>query len=184
MPAILQPEAVLRTYVRAKDENRPHLTPRVFAADAVLHVRVCTGSIAFPSVTRGRCKITDVLVSSFAMSYENVYSFYMARPPEGVDQFSCDWLVAMTEKPSGNVRVGCGRYEWGFDAAGSGLAERLVITIEQMLTLPPAEQAGIFGWVETLPYPWTTPADVAAAAPGVAALAPVLGYLCRSSAVP
>lgn len=176
------PEAVLRTYLRSKDENRPHLTPRVFTDDAVLHVHLRTGSIAFPSVTRGRCQITDVLVSSFAMSYENVYTYCMARPADGVDRYACDWMVVMTEKTSGSVRVGCGRYDWGFDAARSGLADRLVITIEQMLALPPAEQAAVFRWVDTLAYPWTTPAQVAAGAPDIAPLAPVLQYLAGAEA--
>ena len=171
------PEAVLRTYLRAKDENRPHLTPRAFTDDAVLHVHLRTGSIAFPSVTRGCCRITEVLVTSFALSYENVYTFCMARPAEGVERFSCDWLVVMTEKTNGALRVGCGSYDWGFDAARGGLAHRLVITVEQMLSLPATEQRPVFDWVETLPYPWATPAQVVTAAPGIAALAPVLHYL-------
>jgi hypothetical protein len=35
-PAMQTPESVLRTYFRAKDENRPHLIGRAFTQGAVL----------------------------------------------------------------------------------------------------------------------------------------------------
>jgi uncharacterized protein (DUF1499 family) len=65
------------------------------------------------------------------------YSFYLDRPPSHVPSsgFSCRWLVGMSEKANGKVRVGCGRYDWQFQATGAGLADRPAITIEMMQVL-------------------------------------------------
>jgi hypothetical protein len=40
--------SAIQTYIRAKDENRPHLMPSAFAPDASLEVRVETENISFP----------------------------------------------------------------------------------------------------------------------------------------
>jgi hypothetical protein len=44
------PESVLRTYFRAKDENRPHLIGRAFTLGAVLEIRNKASSIEFPAL--------------------------------------------------------------------------------------------------------------------------------------
>ena len=170
-------ERVLRDYFHAKDENRPHLLGGVFAPEAQLEVRNRTGTISFPAVTEGREAIADILVRRFAQTYENIYSFYMDHPPAAAPDFSCDWLVGMTEKDGGNVRVGCGSYEWMFQEGALRLASRLVITIAAMQVLPPRHFEPVFMWLRNLDYPWTTAAAVRAAAPGIADLAPVLQYL-------
>ncbi len=100
-------EQILVNYFRAKDGNRPRLLDRVFSADAQLEVRNASSSIAFPGVTLGREQIADVLVREFGRTYENVYSFYLSAPPRGtVEQFSCSWLVGMTEKSDKTVNPG------------------------------------------------------------------------------
>ena len=41
-------------------------------------------------------------------SYENIYSFYLERPAAGVQEFTCAWLVAMSERSSGlNATSSC-----------------------------------------------------------------------------
>jgi hypothetical protein len=40
--------SAIQTYIRAKDENRPHLMPSAFALDAKLEMKVKTGNISFP----------------------------------------------------------------------------------------------------------------------------------------
>ena len=173
----LSPETVLRTYFRAKDENRPHLMHKVFCEEATLEMHVHTGSIAFPAISCGVAAITDVLVRQFDRTYENVYSFYLQRPPEAATDFSCGWLVGMSEKDSGNVRVGCGRYDWQFERDLSGLAERLTITIEAMEVLPPSQLVPVLGWLERLAYPWSSASAAIASAPAIEALAPVLQHI-------
>src|SRR5262245_49830041 len=47
------PQAVLRNYFRAKDENRPHMLEHVFHADAELVVVNHAAAISFPARTLG-----------------------------------------------------------------------------------------------------------------------------------
>jgi hypothetical protein len=170
-------EAVLRDYFHAKDENRPHLLERVFDPNAELVVVNHCEAISFPARTVGREGIADVLVRSFGQTYENVYSFYLSRPSADTAAFTCGWLVAMSEKQSKSVRVGCGRYDWSFAQAAPQLAKHLTITIRAMAVLPPAELAAVLAWVQALTYPWCTVEEVARRAPSIELLAPVLQYL-------
>jgi hypothetical protein len=173
----LTPEAVLRNYFHAKDENRPHRLDSVFEAGAELLVVDTTSTMSFPARTVGREGIADVLVRNFGMTYENVYSFYLRRPHTATDAFSCGWFVAMSEKQSRSVRVGCGRYDWSFAKAAPHLATQLTITIHAMQRLPPAELPAVVAWVQVLDYPWCAVEEVARTAPSIEMLAPVLRYL-------
>lgn len=176
-PTDLTPEIVLRGYFHAKDENRPHILERVFEPDAELVVVNHASTIAFPARTVGRDAITDVLVRNFTQTYENIYSFYLRRPAARVAEFSCGWLVVMSEKHSKSARVGCGRYDWSFAKVAPHLATQLTITIHAMQLLPPAELAFVLAWVQGLSYPWCTAEQVARAAPRSELLVPVLGHL-------
>ncbi|WP_211473860.1 hypothetical protein [Collimonas humicola] len=171
------PSNSILAYIQAKDGNRPHLMAYAFAEDATLAMAVNGGAIAFPPATAGRDNIADVLVRRFGQAYENIYTFCLAVPPKNQESaFSCDWLVAMTEKESRAVRVGCGRYDWSF-AEESHLAQGLAITIEAMQTLPADVVGDVMQWVSVLPYPWCSADAVIAGAPGVEGLDPVLAYI-------
>jgi len=170
-------ESVLRNYFHAKDENRPHLLERVFEADAELAVVDRTSSLSFPARTVGREAITDVLVRNFGQTYENISSFYLRRPQAAAEAFACGWFVAMSEKQSKSVRVGCGRYDWSFAKAAPHLATHLTITIQAMQVLPPSELAAVLAWVQALNYPWCAADEVAGASPSIDLLAPVLRHL-------
>uniref|UniRef100_UPI0039F01AA2 hypothetical protein n=1 Tax=Bordetella sputigena TaxID=1416810 RepID=UPI0039F01AA2 len=148
-------EQLLRDYFHAKDENRPWYMARAFAPDARLSMVLKTQAIDFPSEVAGEPAIADTLSRAFGQTYDNVYTFYLDRPAPGavLDAFSCDWMVAMTEKATGKVRVGCGRYDWRFQA-DPHLVKHLTITIESMATLPADTMPVVFGWITALPYPW------------------------------
>jgi len=173
-------QRVLRAYFHAKDENRPLLLAGVFSVDARLEILNRSDRISFPAVTVGLDRIADVLVRRFNQTYENIYSFYMDRPAEDADAFACDWLVGMTEKETGNARVGCGRYDWAFRRAPAFLASRLLITIESMVVLPPAATDEVMRWLGGLSYPWASAASVSSA-PRLDALEPVVNYLGRAA---
>jgi hypothetical protein len=173
----LSPQAILRNCFHAKDGNRPHKLEHVFEPDAELVVINHTETISFPARTVGRDAIADVLVRSFCQANENVYSFYLSRPPAGVAAFSCGWLVAMSEKQSRSARVGCGRYEWSFASAAPHLATHLAITIDAMQVLPPPMLVPILAWVQALGYPWSSTEEATRLAPRVELLAPVLRRL-------
>ncbi|CAN7443977.1 hypothetical protein LJR289_002885 [Pseudoduganella sp. LjRoot289] len=171
------PSHAIHNYLLAKDGNRPHLMAEAFSEDALLSMQVNTDNIAFPPLSRGRDAIADVLVRRFGQSYENVYTFCLTPPPgQPVSDFSCEWLVAMTDKKGENVRVGCGRYDWRFEDV-TGLAERLAIQVEVMQILPPAAREPVMKWVASLPYPWCATETVIARASDVVGVGPVLAWL-------
>lgn len=182
-PKSFTPETVLRSYFHAKDENRPHLLEDVFAPDAELVIRNQSANIAFPSFTQGRLAIAEVLVRSFALSYENIYSFYLSRPLPGVREFTCPWLVGMSERSSGLVRVGCGTYEWAFAPDAPHVASRLVIIIEAMQVLPLTESERVFTWLRALNYPWSSSQAALHGIPPNKLLSPIKQFLSRHVAV-
>lgn len=176
------PEAVLEGYFRAKDGNRPHLLEEVFALKAELLIRNQSANTAFPAVTRGRPAIAEVLVRSFALSYENIYSFYLERPALCVQEFKCAWLVGMSERSSGQFRIGCGDYMWEFEPHAPHLANRLAITIEVMQVLPSSEFEPLLAWLCALNYPWCSASSALLGIPGIELLSPIADFLGRSVA--
>ncbi len=109
------PFDAVSTYFHAKDGNRPFLMRRAFAEDAQLEMVVKTEAISFPSTASGLAEIEEVLVRRIATDFENVYSFGLAQPTEADRRrFSCPWLVAMSARADGALRVGVGRYDWQF----------------------------------------------------------------------
>lgn len=166
------------TYFHAKDGNRPFLMRRAFAPDVQLEMVVKTEAISFPSTARGLAEVEEVLVRRIATDFENVYSFGLARPTEADrHRFSCPWLVAMSARSDGALRVGVGRYDWQFSPDPQCLVEKLVITIDVMHVLPAAELDRIIGWVASLPYPWCRPDEVMATMPAIEELSPIARYL-------
>lgn len=143
----------IETYIHAKDGNRPHLMRSAFMVDAELVMEVKTEEISFPTVAKGVDDISAVLVSQFAQRYENIYTLCMGAPPNDETTFRCNWLVCMTEKVSGAVRVGFGSYNWHCRDESRKIS-KLVITIESMKSLPGESSEVILDWVRSLPYPW------------------------------
>jgi len=169
---------VVEAYVRGKDGNRPDVAARAFAAEARLTIRNATAAVAFPAVSEGRDAIVDALVTQFGKQYANVRTFCLARPAPDATAFSCDWLVAMTGRDDGSVRVGSGRYDWTFRAAPGWCASGLVIAIDAMEVLPPVLAPAILRWtMRSLTYPWSSAAEVIDTAPAIEQLAPVLARL-------
>jgi hypothetical protein len=175
------PAQIIQHYLLAKDGNRPHLMSEAFSEDAMLSMQVNTDSIAFPPLSRGRDAIADVLVRRFGQSYENVYTFCLGQPPgQAASAYSCAWLVAMTDKGSGNVRVGCGRYDWHFEDV-TGLAERLAISVEVMQILPPAATEPVMQWAASLSAPWCAAEAAITRAAHVVGVEPVLAWLASNN---
>jgi hypothetical protein len=173
------PEHLLHTYFRAKDGNRPHLMSSAFSESATLEMRVKTGAIAFPPFSEGLDAITDLLVRRFREKFENVHSLYLDKPSPYAETFSCDWLVGMSEKASGEVYVGCGGYDWTFVKERKLRVAHLCIAIETMQVLPPARLDVIMAWLSALPYPWCAARQAAAAAPPISGIGPFLKYTGR-----
>lgn len=170
------PADVIDAYLRAKDGNRPHLLRAAFTDTATLRMHVRTAGISFPPGAVGREAIAQLLVSRFNETWENIYTLCVGSPPRaGVTSFACGWLVAMSAKLDRQVRVGCGRYDWVFDA-GTGLARSLVITIDAMETTSWDVDAMI-DWASALPYPWCDARRLESGAPSAPALRAVLAQM-------
>lgn len=176
------PSDAVTTYVLAKDGNRPFLMKKAFAEDAELDMVVKTDAISFPSSAKGVGAIEDILVRRFGADYENVFTFCLAEaPPAASVNFSCHWLVGMSVKANGQLRVGCGRYDWHFSSQGR--VEKLVITIELMKVLPPDTVPVSMDWLSTLPYPWCSPERALRHAPAFEQLSDIKAYLMQAGPI-
>lgn len=141
-----------------------------------------TDTISFPPVTTGLEAITQVLVRDFARTYENVYTFCLTDEPEDAfPSFRCGWLVGMSEKATGSVRVGCGTYDWSFQAERPYLAKRLTIDIEVMKVLSADALGPVMAWLTMLPYPWCPVPIAIRELPGVPELAEIREFVGRVS---
>lgn len=172
------PRDAVAAYVRGKDENRPMLAERAFAAAASLRIVARTDAIAFPASTHGRDAIVDVLVRQFGRQHENVRTLCLASPPDDAcASFRCAWLVGMSQKDDRTVRVGCGHYTWSFPAHTAPLADALEITIDAMDVLASKHLVPVIEWLQALPYPWCAASVALERAPRLAALGPIVEWL-------
>jgi hypothetical protein len=166
-------------YIQAKDTNRPLLMKQAFAADCELEMAVRTDAISFPNSAKGLEKITQVLVTDFGDQYENVRTFCLSRPNSDYPPyFRCDWLVGMSARQGGAVRVGCGHYDWHF-GSDDGRVRKLVIDIEAMCVLPAEGSKPIMQWLAALPYPWCSNVRARESIPAIDALQPIESFLRR-----
>jgi hypothetical protein len=176
-------QEAIEMYIRAKDENRPYLMERAFAENATLEMVLNSGTISFPPISIGLESISDVLVRRFAQTYENVHTFCLVAPPRNHElNFSCDWLVGMSEKETRKVRIGCGRYDWLFQSHGQHMVEQLKITIDLMESLTPSTLGSVTNWLDRLPYPWCTAQAALAAIPSLEEFQPIRQSLAHACA--
>ena len=169
----------ISAYIQAKDTNRPQLMKQAFAADCVLEMAVRTDAISFPNSAKGLEQITQVLVTDFGDQYENVRTFCLSRPNSDYPPyFRCDWLVGMSAKQGGAVRVGCGHYDWHF-GSDDGRVRKLVIDIEAMCVLPAEGSKPIMQWLAALPYPWCSNVKARQSLPMIDVLQPIERFLGR-----
>jgi hypothetical protein len=174
----------ISTYILAKDCNRPQLMKHVFAGDCELEMAVKTDAISFPSSAKGLEQITQVLVTNFGDQYERVRTFCLSRPnSDFLPHFRCDWLVGMSARQGGAVRVGCGHYSWHFGSDDDGLVKKLVIDIEVMSVLSAEESDPIMQWLASLPYPWCSKIRAREKIPAIEDLRPIEGFLARADEV-
>jgi hypothetical protein len=170
----------ISTYIQAKDTNRPQLMKQAFAGDCELEMAVRTDAISFPSSAKGLEQITQVLVTNFGDQYENVRTFCLSRPNSDYPPyFRCDWLLGMSARQGGAVRVGCGHYGWHFGSDDDRRVKKLAIDIEVMCVLPAEGSKPIMQWLAALPYPWCSNVKARESIPAIDALQPIESFLRR-----
>lgn len=152
------PVTIIARYIEAKDQNRPHLMPHAFEDTAILTMQVESSEIEFPAQVNGRQAISQTLVRDFAGRFENIYTYCLTQPDdETADGCQLNWLVIMTERASGNIKLGYGRYDWLFNSQ-SGLCSKLHIHIEHMQVVSAQVADKIYQRIGDYPTPWQ-PAD-------------------------
>jgi hypothetical protein len=182
--AMPSPFEAVSAYFHAKDGNRPFLMRHAFAEDIALEMVVKTDAISFPSSAKGLPEIEQILCRRFANDFENVYTFCLARPTDANRRhFPCHWLVGMSAKNNGDIRIGCGRYDWYFSDT-QGLVQRLVISIDRMEIISADHLGAVMDWITSLPYPWCQPEDIVQSMPSVVELAPIAHYLREIRSIP
>src|SRR5262245_12804828 len=155
---------------------------KAFGEDAELEMVVKTDAISFPGAVRGRNAFEDILVRRFGGESENVYTFCLSEPSKADRvRFRCHWLVGMSSRATGEIRVGCGRYDWHFD--GQGKVGKLVIAIDVMKILPGEELAASMRWLSSLPYPWCSPGQALQSIPAHEGLAEIVTYLQQAGPI-
>lgn len=170
----------IAAYISAKDGNRPWLVGQAFAEDASLTIEVRTAAIDFPENETGVDGIAETLVRRFSREQENVYTFCLASSPTScMQEFNCDWLVGMSGRNNGDIRVGCGRYHWLFVYQPKARVSELRITIEVMQILVRENLPAIMGWLSALPYPWCSAQMARQNMPELTELEPISDYLGR-----
>ncbi|MDE1463661.1 hypothetical protein [Spartinivicinus poritis] len=173
-------ESVIRTYILAKDKNKPELMKNAFSSHAILEIKNKTANIDFPATTIGITDITDTLVVNFNQSFENVYTYCLLDSIQATQtDLSCDWLVVMREKANQNIRIGCGRYNWEINNPSKLLANKLIITIEQMVLLPATNLTSITKWQSNLDYPFTESTNILEGIPNFQALDTIKEYMYK-----
>jgi hypothetical protein len=153
---------------------------QAFAVDCELEMAVRTDAISFPSSAKGLEQITQVLVTNFGDQYENVRTFCLSRPNSDYPPyFRCDWLVGMSARQGGAVRVGCGHYGWHFGSDDDGRVKKLAIDIEVMCVLPAERTKPTMQWLAALPYPWCSNIKARESIPTIDVLQPIESFLRR-----
>ena len=172
------PFDAVSTYFHAKDGNRPFLMRRAFAQDVELEMVVKTDAISFPGSAKGLAAVEDILSRRFAIDMENVYTFCLERPTEANrHHFPCHWLVGMSARNNGPIRVGSGRYDWYFTPDARCLVRKLIITIDAMQIFPSSSIDTIMGWLTELSYPWCTAEEAMENIPKIDGMAVIERYL-------
>lgn len=151
-----QYKQLIDNYIKAKDTSKPVLMAKTFTDSAKLNMEVNSAIISFPSDVIGCEAITNTLVREFNNSYDNIYTVCLSDTvTEHESQLDCLWFVGMTEKNTGVVRVGFGRYQWCFTDESAPKVKQLTIVIEAMEILTADLQVSIVDWLDSIEYPWT-----------------------------
>lgn len=169
-------DRVLTEYLAAKDEQRPHLMKQVFSDDAVFESRF-EFDTDFPTdgPSVGQKAVIDAFRGLGAMM-ENIYTVCTVDSVDDAETtMSCGWLVGMSERATGRVRVAWGDYRWTFDHHGTRATE-LIVTMKHMAFIEPEQLDAVMVWLRHLPSPWVSAEQLVGDAPAFDELAPMGRY--------
>ena len=117
------------------------------------------------------------MVRDFAARFENIYTYCLTKPTsQTMTDCQLNWLVVMTERDSGNTKLGYGRYDWHFNPA-SGRCSTLHIHIAHMQVLSESIAQQIYQHISDYPTPWQSAGALQSLLQANDALASAHGFL-------
>jgi len=174
----------LNRYIDGKDNNRPAVLKALYCSDAVLAFSLDDQSMSFPTRVEGAQEIAKVLSGDFNQRYQRVKTWYLTQPvADGTDQVTEQpWLVMMQEKASGDIRIGCGFYNWRFETNCNPLqVSAHHIHIHTMLSFPSTRESWLIELQQSLAYPWSSVDLVEAQIAPYSELDSIVRYLTQRS---
>lgn len=172
---------LIHTYLRAKDESRPILFRQVFLKEGRFQTRF---SIDTDFNQGGMRHGLDTITQTFQQLGAGFENIFTTCPIESafyndVGQLESSWVVGMTGRNEGQVRLAAGSYLWTFDS-DSGLVKELDVLMEHMLVLPAHHAESILSWLSPLPQPWCRSVELLERMPHLSELQPVRDYFSNS----
>ncbi|MEM7152010.1 MAG: hypothetical protein AAF799_04170 [Myxococcota bacterium] len=153
-------DRVVRAYLQAKDECRPHLFPLAFAEDAVFVSRFDFETDFGNDTPREGIEAITETFRALGQQCENIYTLCIPETVESTaTTMSCKWIVGMTERGSREVRVAWGDYQWRFDPARDR-ATSLQVTMHRMAMMKPEAAGAVLGWLSAIEGPWCSAATL------------------------
>ena len=170
---------VLTKYLEAKDQQRPFLFGEVFTSEAMFQSR-----FAFETDFNDERPVhgLDAIAGVFQRMGSRVENIFTVYTPSSVrwdaGALSIDWLVGMSERESGKLRLAWGDYAWRFNPAGTRATE-LVVLMRQMIELPASAGSSINHWLAELPAPWCEAEQILESMPSFAGSEDLRAFFSR-----
>ncbi|MEM6929583.1 MAG: hypothetical protein AAF602_21765 [Myxococcota bacterium] len=156
-------DRIVRGYLVAKDHQRPHHMPAVFAEDArfVSHIDF---DPALDDVAEGCAAITEVFRRLGAQG-ESITTLYLSDTLRHADDgLHFRWVVAVSDRASGIPWVAWGDYAWQFAPDGDRATSLEVwMSHREVLTA----EVEVFPRLWSLAEPWCTRDTLATVLPPV-----------------
>ena len=164
-------DKIVTDYLRAKDEQRPHLFPQVFSDDATFISRFAFETdFASEEPVVGVGPIADVF-RRLGAGFEDIYTVMLSDSVEATSRgLQCRWVVAMRGRETREVRVAWGDYDWVFEG---DRAKLLDVLMRKMVVLPPDRADAVASWMAGLPQHWCTREQLVAELPTEPRLEPL-----------
>ena len=87
----------------------------------------------------------------------------------------------MSAKATGQLRVGCGRYDWHFNEGGK--VAKLLINVDVMKVLPDTELDAVMRWLSSIPHPWCSADQALKSIPAHLDLSEIEAHLQTASCI-
>jgi len=172
--------ALLHKYLQAKDESRPYLFRQVFPENGRFQTRFSIDTdFDQGGMREGIAEITNTF-GMLGRFFENIFTTCPIESASYTEegQLQSTWIVGMSSRDNGDIRIAAGAYLWTFDEESGKVAE-LDVLMEHMLEFPGKHLAAIMDWLSALPQPWCETKALLDGMPEIEGLEPVRTYFSK-----